>query len=83
MSILKQVQSIKIHPSGWPFVALLCIGGFVVGSILEAPILFMVGSIALGIFIFLDQNFKGKHTNYAVSRVEWPSLIFLFFFCNR
>jgi len=52
MSILKQVQSIKIHPSGWPFVALLCIGGFVVGSILEAPILFMVGSIALGIFIF-------------------------------
>ena len=50
MSILKQLQSLKIHPSGWPVVVLLCMGGFLIGAFWEAPILVMVGSIAVGIY---------------------------------
>ena len=56
MSILKQLQSLKIHPSGWPFVALLCMGGFLIGAFWEAPILVMVGSIAVGIYLFRFQT---------------------------
>lgn len=56
MSILKQLQSLKIHPSGWPFVALLCMGGFLIGAFWETPILVMVGSIAVGIYLFRFQT---------------------------
>lgn len=56
MSILKQLQSLKIHPSGWPVVALLCMGGFLIGAFWEAPILVMVGSIAVGIYLFRFQT---------------------------
>ena len=56
MSILKQLQSLKIHPSGCPFVALLCMGGFLIGAFWETPILVMVGSIAVGIYLFRFQT---------------------------
>ena len=56
MGIFKQVQSIKFHPSGWPFVACFSIGGFLIGSILGAPILVMAGSVAVGIYLFRIQT---------------------------
>jgi len=56
MSILKQLQSLKSHPSGWPVVALLCMGGFLIGAFWETPILVMVGSIAVGIYLFRFQT---------------------------
>ena len=56
MGIFKQVQLLKIHPSGWPLVALLCMGGFLIGSFWEAPILVTVGSVAVGIYLFRIQT---------------------------
>ena len=52
MGFFKQVQSIKIYPSGWPFVALLGMVGFLFGSILDTPILFMSGLMAIGVYFF-------------------------------
>ena len=56
MGMLKQVQSLKIHPSGWPFLAFLCLSGFLIGSFWEAPILVTVGSVAVGIYLFRIQT---------------------------
>ena len=52
MGFFKQVQSIKIYPSGWPFVAFLSMVGFLIGSILNTPILFMFGLMAIGVYFF-------------------------------
>ena len=52
MVFFKQVKSIKIYPSGWPFVALAGMVGFLIGSILNAPILFMSSLMAVGIYFF-------------------------------
>ena len=52
MGFFKQVQSVKIYPSGWPFVALLSVVGFLIGSILDTPILLMFGLMAIGIYFF-------------------------------
>ena len=52
MGFFRLVQSIRIYPSGWPFVALLSMMGFLIGSILDTPFLFMFGLMALGIYFF-------------------------------
>ena len=52
MGFFKQVQSIKIYPSGWLFVAFLGMVGFLIGSILDTPILFMFGLMAVGVNFF-------------------------------
>ena len=56
MGMLTQVKSLKIHPSGWPFLAFLCLGGFLIGSFWESPILVMIGSVAVGIYLFRIQT---------------------------
>ena len=52
MGVIKQLGIIKIHPSGWPYIAGIAIGSFLIGSMLGLPIILFICSALFVMFLF-------------------------------
>ena len=56
MGILKQLLTLKLHPSGWPVIACMIMVGLIVGLTVGAPITLSFGLASLGIYLFRVQS---------------------------
>ena len=56
MGVRKQLRTIRIHPSVWPFMASIAIGSFLIDLMLGWPFVFIVCSSLLTIYLFRVQK---------------------------
>ena len=56
MGVIKRVKIIKPHASGWPFIAIIALSGFMMGTVFGIPFMFSICFVLVGIYLFR----KGK-----------------------
>ena len=64
MGVIKKVKIIKPHASGWPFISIIALSGFMIGTVFSIPLIFSICFALVAIYLFriqlstisLDQN---------------------------
>ena len=82
MGVINRVKIIKPHASGWPFIAIIALSGFIIGTVFGIPFIFSICFALVAIYLFriqlstisLDQNAIVAPLNGTITHAETNNL---------
>ena len=82
MGVINRVKIIKPHASGWPFIAVIALSGFIIGTVFGIPFIFSFCFTLVAIYLFriqqsiisLDQNAIVAPLNGTITHTETNNL---------